>query len=128
MCNLLKDVFWNDENPLRLSAPSNPGVYLVGNTLFNPHTHEEIYLVKIGRSSNLKSRMKTYQTDNPGMFHIAFLKAKSNDHSKQLETVLHNLLWHYCEATVHGCNEWFKVNRDTYLSICEEKFDFFKKH
>lgn len=110
----------NEENPMRLAAPCEKGLYLIGNTLFNPHTEEKIYVIKVGTSSNLYNRMKGYRTDNPMIFHIDFILE-----DLALEPLYHLALYKSGGQFMDGCDEWFKVSEEIYLDICEEGFQFF---
>lgn len=116
--------FINIEDTLAFSAPEESGLYLIGNTNFNPFTKEELYFVKVGKSVNLYNRMKTYKTDNPALFHIDYLELPReilNDNEK----MSHIILYENCEEKVQYTEEWVKVSRETYLEICEKKFDYF---
>lgn len=116
--------FWkNDGDPLRFSAPEENGLYLVGSTHFNPFTKEEFYLVKVGTSKNLNKRMKQYKGTNPLMFHIDYYP--TNNTLPLYECDCHMVLYENCEGIIEGCDEWVKVSRDTYLEICEKKFNYF---
>ena len=113
----------NEENPLKFNAPDKAGLYLVGSTNFNPITKEELYFVKIGEAKSiLKNRMKNYQGMNPLMYHIDY-----DTTSGCSDKVFHNLLKMYLHCPrVEGSNEWFKINREQYLFICELGFKVFK--
>jgi hypothetical protein len=111
----------NEDNPLKFTAPEKEGLYMVGSTNFNPITDEKLYFIKIGQAKNLKSRMKNYQGTNPLMYHIAY-----NTSPNYSEQCCHNLLQTFAQCPkVEGCNEWFKVNREQYLFICEQGFKIF---
>ena len=116
-------VFMNDEDPLKYSAPSCGGLYLIGNTLFNPITEEHFYLVKVGISNNLKTRMRGYRTTNPLLFHIDYYTfTGEND---LLENACHKILLECCESRIVKTDEWFRVTREKYLEICEKGFQYF---
>ena len=114
--------FDNVNDPKRYSAPKANGVYLIGNTLFNPHTNEQYYLVKVGESSNLYNRMKSYRTTNPMVFHIDFLETP---HFTMLERQCHVLMFKNGFVLNKDTSEWFLVDRETYLEICEKGFKYF---
>lgn len=115
-------MFENNENPRRFSAPKTEGLYLIGNTIFNPITREEFYLVKVGTSTNLKSRMSGYRTQNPLLFHIDFCE-KENSPLSEIEC--HTILCKSCVTTIEKTFEWFRVERETYFEICEKGFEYF---
>ena len=112
--------FINEEDVLRFSAPKTQGLYLVGNTLFNPHTEEQFYLIKVGVSKNLQSRMKNYKTQNPLMFHIDYYTE-----CELQEFQCHHILLENCQSRIDRTDEWFRISRELYLEICEKGFQFF---
>lgn len=122
LCNKSK-MFDNVNDPKRYSAPKAQGVYLIGNTLFNPHTNEQYYLVKVGESSNIYNRMKSYRTTNPMVFHIDFLEIKES--ACVFEHQCHVLMFKEGFVLNKDTSEWFLVNRETYLEICEKGFKYF---
>jgi hypothetical protein len=101
-------------------APSCSGLYFLGETHFNPFTKEEYYWVKIGSSSNLRKRLRVYNTCNPMCFRIGFLENKESE-----EFTYHKLLAQNALAQCNHNDEWFMVDRETYLEMCEKGFDFF---
>ena len=101
-------------------APSCGGLYFLGETHFNPFTKEEYYWVKIGSSSNLRKRLRVYNTCNPMCFRIGFLENKESE-----EITYHNLLTEIALAKCNHNEEWFMVDRETYLEMCEKGFNFF---
>jgi hypothetical protein len=137
-------VFYNIENPMgrREVIPHCGGLYLVGNTIFNPMTNEQFFMVKIGMSINIYDRMKTYATSNPMMFHIGYKivdcdsldlssypsykrKAIQSRYIKELEEQYHKAMEARKFCHFEYAQEWFIVDQKTYLEICEKKFDFF---
>lgn len=140
---IIDNIFYNTENPLgnRMVIPKQAGLYLVGNVALNPTTGEVFYLVKVGMSTNLYDRMKTYSTSNPMMFNIDYLIIEDDeDYSKvpsyrrttlkgrkikpiekQYHKAMEKLNFAHCEYA----EEWFVVSKETYLEICAKKFNFF---
>lgn len=137
-------VFYNVENPLgrRESVPKTGGLYLIGNTIFNPLSNEQFFLIKIGMSTNLYDRMKGYSTDNPMLFHIGYkliindtdsahlprYKAR-NVYSQKIKAIEEQ--YHQQMKALNFCrheyaDEWFMVDKETYLEICEKKFAYFE--
>ena len=97
------------------------GVYLIGETHFNPITKEELYFIKVGASSNLNKRMKQYKSSNPCLFCIDFDTTDSFSEYEYQE-----MLYEYAaEKLVDGTLEWVTVSREKYLKICEKGFQFF---
>ncbi len=138
-------VFFNDNNPLgqREAVPKQSGLYLIGNTIFNPLTNEQFFMVKVGMSSNLYDRMKGYATANPMMFHIDYkvINCEGIDLSQYPSYKRANAIGRYIKAIeekyhqkmealdfIHFeyAKEWFLVSKETYMEICEKKFNFFK--
>ena len=50
------------EDGINYEVPAEKGLYFIGETHFNPITDEKYYWVKVGKASNLKNRMKSYNT------------------------------------------------------------------
>ena len=134
--------FLNVADPLGIKSaiPKDCGLYLLGNTVFNPITNEQFYMVKVGMSANLYDRMKGYMTNNPMVFHIAYKIINCQDYShlpKYKQTTMKGREVKAVEAQYHQAfeelqfqrfeyaKEWFLVDRQTYLEICEKKFDYF---
>ena len=118
--------FDNVADPKRYDAPKAKGLYLIGNTLFNPITNEQYYLIKVGESSNLHNRMKSYRTTNPMVFHIDYLEWNNKDFSYfDLERECHALLMRIGFVKAKDSTEWFLTTREQYLEICERGFQFF---
>lgn len=92
------------------------GLYLIGQTAFNPHTEELFYWVKVGKTKNVKSRFSSYQTDNPCIYYIDWFETSK----LSLEA--------YCIASLRCFgldthrDEWVSVDRETYLNICNKGF------
>lgn len=140
---IIDNIFYNTENPLgnRAVIPKQGGLYLVGNVVLNPMTGEIFHLVKIGMSSNLYDRMKTYATSNPMMYHIDYLIIDDDtDYSKvpsynrtrfkgrkikPIEEQYHKAMEELNFAHFEYAKEWFIVSEETYLEICTKKFNFF---
>lgn len=140
---IIGDTFYNTENPLgiRKTIPKQAGLYLIGNVILNPITNEVFYLIKIGMSTNLYDRMKTYATDNPLMFHIDYLIIEDEcDYNKipyhawvphrtkrikPIEEQYHNAMEKISLAHCEYAKEWFIVSKETYFEICSKKFKYF---
>ncbi len=106
--------------------PSICGCYLVGSTNFNPHTGETFYWVKVGMSKDIHSRMTSYNTCCPQLFRIDYKKCSNSSEARIIEEVYHNLLSKVALGKCQHNAEWWLVDRETYLKICERKFDFFR--
>ena len=98
------------------------GCYLIGNTAFNPMTKEEFYFIKIGKSVNIKKRMKTYSSCCPSITKIDYLTCEE-ERLNSLENHCHTELWRLGEQVKNrGSREWFRVSREVYLNLCDTGF------
>lgn len=118
--------YWNDkikkrDNYNRCTIfPEQEGVYLLGDTAFNPHTNEQFYYLKVGRGINLKTRIAQYKTYSPTTWHIdTFSTTNSVETEKKCHQILSML-----GKKVNG-TEWFEVSRKHYLEICKQGFQWF---
>ena len=100
-------------------------LYLVGNTNFNPFTKEEFYWIKVGKTTDLKKRMRGYATHNPMLWKADYKKI-SNKYLHAHEQICHFILAKY-GIQDENSKEWYRVSRETYLTICEQGFAFFEK-
>jgi hypothetical protein len=107
--------------------PHRGGLYLVGNTVFNPITGEQYFMIKIGMSTNIYNRMRGYSTDNPMMFHIDYklIDCGNAEYIKDIEEQYHKAMMARKFCHFEYSQEWFIVDKKTYMEICEKKFDFF---
>ena len=133
--------FFNDSDPMgwKDNLPHTSGLYLIGNTVFNPITDEKFYLVKIGMSTNLFQRMRSYESSNPMVFHIDYkiiepkivcsrykLKNEIGRIIKAEEEKYHEILKNVSLCGFDYSKEWFHVSEEIYKQICEKKFNFFE--
>lgn len=95
------------------------GLYFLGEVTANPETLELYYWVKIGYSSDLASRARQYDTHCPTTWRIDFCE------NGELEFYYHKLLGACCIDRATGNEEWFRVDRETYLEMCEKGFAYF---
>ena len=115
----------NNKHFERDDIGSDGGTYLVANTLFNPFTHEEFYLIKVGLGKNLHDRLHTYNTYNPMLWTIDYKLIKNEGIRNRYEKLSHILLKEISIEKTDKANEWFRVDRETYLTICSQGFAFF---
>lgn len=106
--------------------PSICGCYLVGSTNFNPYTGETFYWVKVGMSKNIHNRLTSYNTCCPQLFRIDYLECKDKNMAYRAEEYCHAFLYHNALGKCQHNEEWFLVDRETYLEICNKKFQYFK--
>lgn len=103
-------------------APDTCGLYFFGNTAYNPITCEVHYWVKVGLSSNLHNRVKAYRTSNPSTFVIGYKETSQYAYEEhQCHQILEKVALYRNQNNV----EWFMVDRQTYLEMCEKGFNFF---
>ena len=105
------------------SLMTNCFVYLIGMTSANPITSEIYYWIKVGIASNLEKRMKSYATHNPCIVKIDVLENKKHGHSYECSS--HVQLEKVCLSMGKNTKEWFQVNKETYLNILKEGFNWF---
>ena len=104
--------------------PENGGLYLLGNTAFNPYTEEKEFWVKVGQTVDFKKRMRSYVSHNPTIWQIDFLSC-SKEWLNVLEEGCHSYLLADSSDIKKGTKEWFKVDKETYLEICSQGFNYF---
>lgn len=98
------------------------GIYLLGDTAFNPHTKEEFYYIKVGQSKHIKRRIRDYVTHSPSVWHIDQMVTEDR---KIYEDNYQGVLV-FCELET-TTTEWHRVSREVYLQICEMGFKWFEK-
>lgn len=96
------------------------GLYFLGMVNHNPITDEVFYWVKIGYASDLLSRMRIYNTHCPMLWHIDY-----TDGDYDTESYYHRLLRVTAIARCNHNDEWFLVDKETYLQMCKKGFKFF---
>lgn len=103
-----------------IKYPREGGLYLIGQTFFNPVTDEKYYWIKVGEASDLKRRRREYNTTTAMIWDIGYYTGvdltESGCHEKLKEICLHR-----------HADEWFSISRENYLKICEIGFDWFKE-
>lgn len=106
---------------INYNAPDEKGLYFIGNTVFNPITHQEFYWVKVGMTAQtLQKRLRQYNTSNPMMWRIDY-----KENAEDEESYYHARLNSVCIATNGHSDEWFLVNRETYFEMCNKGFHYF---
>ena len=94
------------------------GLYLLGQTTFNPHTYEKYYWIKVGMTNNPNSRFKAYRTSSPTIYYVDWL-----ENAQQKEGRYHSILTKIAKG-FHRF-EWYLVTEEAYLKICEKGFAHF---
>lgn len=95
------------------------GIYLIGQTTFDPITKELFYWVKVGQTSNLKGRLSSYQTNNPAIFYIDLLNIGVRYESDCV------LALRLISKKTHR-DEWVQVDAKTFSDIYNNGFDEIK--
>lgn len=106
------------------TSPNWCGVYLVGATHFNPLTHEEFYWVKNGKAKDISKRMAQYDTCNPMTYHIDFKQCATEKQAYAVESIYKEKLAGIALNTCAKNDEWFRVSRETYLTICNGGYHY----
>lgn len=114
--------FYDKLTDLKRDFPATSGLYFVGHTAFNPITNQEYYWVKIGMSTNLQQRLKTYGTYTPSLYIIDY--KITSDYACE-ESLYHLLLSQVALYQNQNSVEWWLVDKETYLQMCYKKFDYF---
>ena len=105
------------------TAPTEEGVYFIGNTAFNPYTNEKQYWVKVGMTySGIKKRLRNYDTHSPSTYHIDYFPCKD---AGVKEGEYHNLLAKVSLGLSERNTEWWLVDEVTYLKMCALGFEYF---
>lgn len=132
----IKDQFFKIGGTLTRSGEGSPaeippmfgGLYLFGQTAFNPITRTPLFFIKVGQAKSFKDRCKQYKTHNPAVWRIEFLLVEDNTAKNGMETDCHAML---TERGLHheseNSTEWYEVSEELYTEICEKGFSYFFK-
>lgn len=120
---LSKTPVFNNSVDVKAVAPDAEGLYLIGNTLFDPRDNTKLYAIKVGTSTCLQRRMKEYRISNPLVFHIDYLL--NSYRPAILERECHEQLCRLCQYRLPHSEEWYLVTQEQYTEICEKGFAFF---
>ena len=110
------------EDGINYCAPKSCGIYLIGQTAYTPYIKKPYYAVKVGKADWFPSRLKTYNTYCPFLFRIDFKECYNN---YEEEFRIHKQLAKIAFGISRESNEWFLVDEETYLAICEKGFSYF---
>lgn len=112
------------DDSINYNAPEYCGLYFISETHFNPVTNEKFYWIKIGKASNIRERLRNYNTDCPMLYRIDFKKC-SNKNVYQLEKEYQMAIKSIALASNNHNKEWFLVDEETYLTMCKKGFAYF---
>ena len=108
------------------------GVYMIGQTAFNPNTNEKFYRIKVGCSSDVKKRLNQYKTYNPFMFYIDKVSKEKNritaedtEKIRNMELLFHRLMELFLKLQNDNHTEWYTVCEEDYMDFCEKGFEKF---
>lgn len=73
---------------------------------------EAIWQVKIGRTNNLRNRLRSHRTANP--FGIELLAAFRTSDDVRAEAILHKM---FAQNRISSRNEWFHLSLDLWLAM-----------
>jgi hypothetical protein len=92
------------------------GIYFVGDIKYDP-TYGKLHLVKVGGSTDVAKRMKTYTTHNPMFYHNYTSIPCSNFrvHEKEVQGFLERVA---IGLPPTSC-EWYIVDEETYYKLCD---------
>ena len=107
------------EDGIDYYAPKEKGLYFIGEVHYDPITEDKFYWVKIGKATDLNNRMKNYNTHNPMLYRFGF----SDEYDKEED--YHIKLMEKAIAKCNHNDEWFLVDRNTYLEMSEKGFNYF---
>lgn len=107
-------------------VPEECGLYLVGSTYINPFSKQTYYWIKVGMSTNLVKRLRSYRTENP-MVWIADTMAVDKEDVYSMERECHIILSDVAYGIARNTDEWFIVDEKTYFEICDKGFRYFYK-
>ena len=113
------------DDGINYDAPEYCGLYLIGETHFNPITNETFYWVKEGKANNIKKRLADYNTHCPMLYRIDFKKCFNEREAYRVEAQYQAKLKECAIASNNHNKEWFLVDRNTYLEICAKGFNYF---
>ena len=112
------------EDGIDYNAPTYCGLYLVGETHFNPLTKEEFYWIKVGKAKNIANRMSQYNTCCPMLYRIGYLRCRDEREAYQMEKLYHDRLANVAIGLCNHNTEWFLMDKQTYLDICAYGFNY----
>ena len=99
-----------------ITSDGQDGLYFIGMIGMNPEG-EPYYLVKVGRSSNIKRRIASYASMNPMIFHNNMYITEF-DRDLPAETNCHRYLAENAYAIADRTEEWFYVTEEKYFELC----------
>lgn len=114
---------FNDGYPVK-EIPKASGLYLIGSTHFDPILNKQYFWIKVGMSTNLRSRMRGYRSQNPMIFIVDF-RCFNEEAVGDEEMYCQEKLSESAIALAPNTWEWFLTDKETYMRICDQGFNYF---
>lgn len=105
--------------------PDIAGLYLLGDIKFDPALKIPTYWIKPGLSSQMLNRMRSYDTHNPVVYHLDFIKIEDDYERRCAEIKCHNRMHKFALNRCATNEEWFRVSETVYNEIQSKGFNFF---
>lgn len=112
------------DDGINFDLPEKSGLYMIGETTFNPFTNEKLFGIKVGKGKNLKERIRSYKTCGSTPFVRDYVLVPENK-LNYAENMVQNVLRLKCIALNSHNDEWFFFDEETYFEICEKGFHYF---
>lgn len=107
--------------------PETSGLYMLSQIICNPtNPEEQLYLIKVGKSTNLKQRIRSYKGANPFAKCIAYKKLPRSQIDKA-EIKAHIFLGNK-KGTRCNNTEWYAVSDHHYIQFLKFGFDYLFKN
>ena len=100
-----------------ITSDGGDGLYFVSMIGMNPEG-QAYYLVKVGRSSNIKKRISIYASTNPMIFHNNMYITDYDKSNVDAEHNCHQYLAERAYAIADRTEEWFYVTEEMYFELC----------
>ena len=124
MANKWNDNFLQDSDSfmtslfkVALTKEPRCGLYLIGDTSFNPFTKEVEYWVKVGKTKDASKRFSTYRTSSPCLYYLDWIETRQLSYEKKYHEILSSM-----SSKTHR-SEWFKVNESLYFKLFTRGFE-----
>ena len=106
-----------DCQTLRSSLGGNEMLYMMAQHSFDLRTQEELFLIKVGTSSDTHKREKNYKSDNPSALMIYETAGTYREEEKCHFHLMHLGEWY--------SGEWYKVSKKVFNKLLEDGFKDF---
>ena len=107
--------------------PETSGLYMLSQIICNPQNPEEqLFLIKVGKSTNLKQRIRSYKGANPLAKCISYKKlpqSKIDNAEIKAHIMLSNMKGIRCNNT-----EWYAMSEHHYIQFLKFGFNYIFKN